>query len=65
MIIDVDCIGFQPSYVGQRPAEQIRDLGIQYDKWESHPMFDCIRIIGCRNVPADLPYWYQVRSDLA
>lgn len=65
MIIDVDCIDFEPDHKGQIPAEQFKALGIRYKEFEAHPMFDCIRLIGCSNVPSDLPSWYRIRSDLA
>lgn len=64
MIIDVDCIDFKPSHKGQIPAEQIRDLGIKFDKWESHTIASIIRLVGCTNISTDLPSWYKVRSDL-
>lgn len=39
----------------ERPAKVIENLGITFDKWESHPIADQIWIKGCENVPDNLP----------
>ncbi len=44
----------------ERPSAVIDRLGIEYDKWEPHPIADQIILKGCTNVPSELPPWITI-----
>lgn len=44
------------------PKEAVLDLGIRWEMFWGNPVTSEVRLLGCTNVPADLPSWLEVKK---
>lgn len=43
-------------------ADQLSAMGVTWESSEAHPIHDGVKLFGCRNVPAELPAWLEVKK---